>query len=320
MDVSILIISYNTRELTLDCLRSVYAQTKGIEFEVIVLDNASADRSAEAVRSAYPDVKLLALEKNVGFAKGNNLAAKEATGELLLLLNPDTVVLDGAVQQAVAFARAHPEAGIIGGRTYFGDMSLNYSSCHGHPTVWSMICKGTGLASVMRQSAWFNPESLGAWERDTVREVDAVTGCFLLIRRALWDELRGFDESFFMYGEDTDLCLRAWKAGQKCMICPEARLIHYGGKSEDVRADKMVKLFRAKTQFFEKHWRPGTAWFGVRMLDLWAFSRMAALGALRCIRPSCGAGYKAWREIWQRRGEFRAMGQITEVHGGPASE
>jgi N-acetylglucosaminyl-diphospho-decaprenol L-rhamnosyltransferase len=307
MDVSILIISYNTVELTLECIESVYAQTRDISFEVIVLDNDSVDGSADAIARRFPQVKLFCPGENLGFARGNNLAARlGATGRYLLLLNPDTLILDGAIQKVVAFADQHPKAGIVGGRTFFDDGTLNYNSCHGRPTLWSLICLGTGLASLFRRSRWLNPESLGSWKRDTVREVDAVTGCFLLINRALWDELGGFDESFFMYGEDTDLCLRAWAMGRSCMICPDAKLIHYGAQSDRVRPDKMVRLFRAKSRLFWKHWSPRTAPWGVSALKMWAFTRMAAFQFLRQIQPSRDSAYVTWREIWDRRAEFDA--------------
>jgi N-acetylglucosaminyl-diphospho-decaprenol L-rhamnosyltransferase len=304
MDVSIIIISFNTRELTLACLRSIFDQTRGIHFEIIVLDNASEDGSAKAVQNAYPNAKLIALERNVGFAKGNNLAVAEARGEFLLLLNPDTEILDGAVQKVVAFARSLAAPSIVGGRTFFADGSLSYNSCHGRPTPWSAFCMGFGLSAVFRRSRLFDPESLGPWQRDTVREVDAITGCFMLINRILWEQFGGFDESFFMYGEDTDLCIRARKAGSRCVICPEARLIHYGGKSERLRADKMVKLFGAKAQLIEKHWRTGTVWFGLAMLKLWALTRMVACGAAATRVKSARISYGQWKDVWARRAEY----------------
>lgn len=304
MELSILVVSYNTCQLTLDCLRSVYEQTRLLKFEVIVLDNQSHDGSAEAIARRFPEVQLKALTRNIGFARGNNLAAEAATGEFLLLLNPDTVILDDAIQRVMRFAGEHPEAAIFGGRTIFADGKLNPNSCHGRPTPWSLLCMGLGLSSLFRRSRWLNPEGLGAWQRDTAREVDAVTGCFLLIRRTVWQELGGFDESFFMYGEDTDLCLRARKLGYKCMICPDATLVHHGGASEPVRADKMVRLFRAKGQLFKKHWRSGTMWFGMRMLDLWAMSRMGAFAVISRCQRSRAASYHAWRDVWRRRGEF----------------
>jgi len=304
MDVSILVISYNTCDLTLACLESVFKETRQVTFEVILLDNASADGSADAVAERCPQVRLMRSGQNLGFAKGNNVAAREAQGEYLLLLNSDTVVLDGAIDKVVSFARSRPDTGIVGGRTYFGDGSLNPTSCHGRPTPWSLLCMGLGLSSVFRGSRLFDPESIGGWRRDSVREVDAVTGCFFLFRRSLWQQLGGFDERFFMYGEETDLCLRAWKAGSRCAINPEATLIHYGGKSERTRADKMAKLFRAKTQLFQKHWRPGTRWFGGGMLRLWAFTRMAGTRMLAVAQPSRTASYEAWREVWRRRAEW----------------
>jgi GT2 family glycosyltransferase len=304
--VSIIVVSYNTRELTLACLNSVIEQTTGIDYELIVVDNASEDGSAAAIAQAAPSARLIALERNIGFARANNLAAKRACGEFLLLLNPDTVLLDHAVERVVAFARAHQEAGIVGGRTFFADMSLNYTSCHGRPTPWSLVCVGLGLSSLLRRSRLFDPESLGSWRRDSAREVDVVTGCLCLIRRELWDTLGGFDESFFMYGEDTDLCIRAWKAGSSCMICPDARALHLGGQSEKVRADKMIRLFHAKAQLFRKHWSRRGASFGVMMLRTWALTRMIAFRVLQPAKPSFKVSYAAWREVWRRRDEWQA--------------
>jgi|SRR5688500_15454340 len=304
MDVSILIISYNTRDLTLACLHSVYAETRDVEFEVIVLDNESNDGSADAIATVFPQARLIRPDANLGFARGNNLAAMSASGEFLLLLNPDTVILEGAVQRVVAFARAHPRAGIVGGRTYFGDMTLNPSSVHGRPTPWSLLCMGIGLSVLFRRSRLFDPESLGRWARDSKRDVDVVTGCFCLVRRDLWDRLGGYDESFFMYGEDTDLSIRAWKVGSSCLVCPEAKLIHYGGQSEKVRADKMIRLFRAKAQLLEKHWSRPTARFGVMMLKYWALTRTVGMGVARILNPAKRASYDAWSDIWRRRSEF----------------
>lgn len=304
MDVSILIISFNTRVLTLDSLASVFSQTRALSFEVIVVDNASTDGSADSIAEHYPQVKLVRLTENIGFARANNLAAKDATGDLVLLLNPDTVVLDGAIQKAMAFVRTRSDEVVVGGRTYFADGSLNANSCHGRPTPWSLLCQASGLSSIFRTSALFAPESLGSWRRDTPREVDAVSGAFLLISRKLWNALGGFDESFFMYGEDTDLCLRAWKAGARCVVRPEVTLIHYGAASDRVRPDKMVRLFQAKVQLLLKHWRPSTVRFGVGMLKAAAFSRMLASGMVQLMRPARREQYLTWREIWRRRLEF----------------
>jgi N-acetylglucosaminyl-diphospho-decaprenol L-rhamnosyltransferase len=215
--------------------------------------------------------------------------------------------LDGALQKLVAFVRTHPEAGIVGGRTLHADRSLNPTSCWARPTVWSAFCQGSALSALFPRIRWFNPEVMPGWRRDTVQEVDIVTGCFLLIRRELWEELGGFDPAFFMYGEDADLCLRAKNLGHKCLICPEATIIHYGGASEKVRADKMVRLFRAKAQLFAKHWSRKQAKLGVRTLDLWALTRMMAYGLATGVGSKKDESYATWRSVWRRRNEWHAM-------------
>ncbi len=309
MDVSILIISYNTRDMTLACIQSVIDQTKKVSYEVLIVDNASKDGSADAIAAKYPadqfpQIKLIIPEHNLGFAGGNNLAGEQAVGDYILLLNPDTLILDGAVDQVVHFAKQKPKAGIVGGRTFFGDMRLNPNSCHGKPTPWSLLCMGFGLSSIFRRNSLFDPESLGKWPRDTVRTVDAVTGCFLLIQSSLWRQLAGFDLSFFMYSEDTDLCLRARQLEYECVIDPDARLIHYGGQSERIKPDKFVRLFRAKAQLFEKHWNPKFVNFGIKMLEMWAGTRTLATWVQQLIRPGTREAYLSWREIWRRRREF----------------
>src|SRR5690606_35725860 len=126
-----------------------------------------------------------------------------------------------------------------------------------------VFCVATGLSSLFRGSSLFNPEGYGGWKRDTVREVDIVSGCFFLIRRELWERLGGFDPAFFMYGEEADLCLRARKLGARPMVTPEATIVHYGGASERVRADKMVRLLQAKALLIRRHWGPVAARSGV---------------------------------------------------------
>lgn len=308
--LSIIIVSYNTREMTLECLRSVYAQTRETPFEVLVVDNASSDGSAAAIAAEFPPVRLWSLSENLGFAAGNNFAAQHATGEWLLLLNPDTVVLDGAIDRLVAFAEraqaTHPQAGIFGGRTLFADGSLNPTSCWAAPSLWSTFCVASGLTSVFRGASLFNPEAMPDWKRDTVREVDIVTGCFFLLRRSLWERLGGFDPAFFMYGEEADLCLRARKQGIRGVICPEATIIHYGGASEAIRATKMVRLFRAKAQLFRRHWSPAAARVGVRLLDFWAWTRKLAFAAGRAVQARYAAPYACWSEVLRECAQWRA--------------
>ncbi len=312
--VSIVVVNYNTRDLTLQCLRSVYAEGRRHAFELIVVDNASTDGSAEAIPAEFPGMRFVASTENLGFAAGNNLAAAEARGEWLLLLNPDTVVLDGAVDTLLDFASEHEEAAIFGGRTLFADGSLNPTSCWARATLWSSLTAALGLTAAFRGSRLFDPEAMGNWDRDTVRKVDIVTGCFFLLRRSIWEGLGGFDERFHMYGEETDLCLRAAQVGLSCMICPDAQIVHYGGASEKARAGKMVRLFRAKSQLYSKHWSASAAWLGMRMLDLWALVRIVALGGGKLLGIVGGESLQTWLEVWRNRQKWHLV--RGEMSGG----
>lgn len=213
-DLSILMVNWNTRDMTLACLRSVFAETRDTSFELILVDNGSADGSAEAIAAEFPQVRVIAESENHGFAKANNIAAKLAAGQYLLLLNTDTVVLDGAIDKIVAFARANPQAKLWGARTLWEDGRLNPTSVWKRITPWSAFSFAVGLRGALSRFEFFNPEGMGHWPRDTVREVDIVAGCFLLMERSFWNALGGFDARFFMYGEEADLCARARRRGQ----------------------------------------------------------------------------------------------------------
>ncbi len=306
--LSILIISYNTREMTLACLRSVAAQTR-TPHEVIVLDNASADGSAAAIAAEFPDVRLLAEDENHGFARANNIAAKHAKGEYLLLLNPDTVVLDGALDRLLAFARRLPAAKIWGGRTVFADGSLNPASCWRRMTLWNLFCRATGLTGIFRNSALFNSEGYGGWDRMTEREVDIVTGCLFLLARDDWTRLDGFDPALFMYAEEADLCLRARKTIlARPRVTPDVVIVHHGGASEKVLADKMVRLLRAKRELIRRHFPVWQQPLAMALFDIVPVSRRLALNGMTLLRPG-GArrseSARVWTEIWERRDEWR---------------
>ncbi len=303
--VSILIVSFNTRDMTLECLRSVARETS-VPHEVILVDNASRDGSAEAVAAAFPDVRLMAEADNHGFAKGNNIAAGVARGDYILLLNPDTVVLDGAIDALVAFARREPDAMIWGGRTLYGDRRLNPTSCWARMTLWSVFCTTTGLSSIFAKSRTFNPEAYGDWQRDTDRAVDIVTGAFFLTRRETWNRLGGFDLRYVMYGEEADLCLRARALGASPMITPDATIIHYVGASEQLRGSKMVMLLKAKILLIRDHFPDGQKALATWMFRLWPLLRLFKANVRA--RLSRGAGRSdmllTLREVWAKRADW----------------
>lgn len=308
IDVSILIVSFNTREMTLEAISSAVRETKATTYEIIVVDNASTDGSADAIAAHPARPKLLRLSENIGFARGNNLAAEHATGRYVLLLNPDTVVKDGAIDRLVAFARDNPRALIWGGRTLFGDGSLNPASCWQRITPWNLAMRATGLAAVFPRSEVFNPEAYGGWPRDTVRDVDIVSGCFLLIPRPVWLTLGGFDPVYFMYGEEADLCLRARRIGARPVVTPDATIVHHGGASEKTRAGKMIKLLSAKSTLIARHWPRGTVTAGQILLMAWPLSRWIACSVLARLTNDPGKRHAAatWGAIWAARGEWQS--------------
>ena len=300
--VSILVVSYNTRELTLDCLRSIVAETR-LPHEVIVVDNASRDGSPEAIATEFPAVRLIASPENLGFGRANNLGAREARGEYLLLLNSDTVVLDGAIDKLVAFARETPRAKMWGGRTIFPDGRLNPQSCWELPSLWNITCRTLGLNALFPNSPVFHSECYPDWARDSVREVDMIVGCFLMTTRAFFETLGGFDESLFMYGDDADLCIRARKLGAAPHITPAATIIHYSGASDTVRADRMVKLMSGKIGVIQRHFSGLRKPLALSILRLWPYTRMLAMNLLASVSrdPRFRSGGENWSEIWRRR-------------------
>ena len=304
--VSVIVVSFNTRDMTLACLESVRSETAGVSYELIVVDNDSGDGSADAIAQAYPDVPLIRAGENLGFARANNLAAGRATGEYILLLNPDTVVRDDAVSALVRFSREKPGAEIWGGRTLYADGSLNPTSCWAFMSVRSILCSMLGLTLLLPNSEFFNHESYGRWKRDRVRRVDIVTGCFLLIRRDFWEQLGGFDPRYFMYAEEADLSVRAMAYGARPMMTPEATIVHYGSASEPIRAEKMVKLLCGKCTLIHTHWGPVRAAIGLWLMSVSTLVRAVCYGVLSAVARRGAAPEKAsvWLSVWRRRREW----------------
>ena len=305
-EISILIVSYNTRELTLAAIDAVARETRTAH-EIIVVDNASSDGSAEAIAAHPAGPRLIALNENIGFGRANNLAARHARADMLLLLNPDTVVLYHAIDQLLDFAHQNPRARIWGGRTLFANGDLNPSSCWQRITLWNTFCRTSGLAAIFPRSGFFNPEAFGGWPRDSVRSVDIVSGCFLMISRSFWRELGGFDPTFYMYGEEADLCLRARTAGARPAVTPAATIVHFGGASETTRAAKMIKLLAAKISLIDRHMPAWQRPLARALMRAWPLSRRAALGIAGLFTRSEKVHHAAaqWQGVWQRRDEWQ---------------
>jgi len=315
MDLSILIVSHNTRDKTLACLGSIERGVGGLAHEVLVLDNASGDGSAAAL-AAFPHIQLEALDENLGFARGINRLARRARGEFLLLLNPDTEVFEGAIEELVAFARrtgtgthggGHGTAGIWGGRTVRPDGGPDPGFAWGRATPWSTLCNALGLARLFPRSARFNPEGIGGRLGQGEHEVDIVSGCFFLVTLELWRALDGFDPGFFVYGEEGDFCLRARARGIRALVTSSAVILHHGGASESSPAAKHLKLLGAKRRLMELHWSRGRARLGAWLLRLHVLARAAAFTLASPLSARrFGPSARCWREVWRSRSEWLA--------------
>jgi len=296
-EVSVVIVSFNTRKRTLACVRSVLAHPPADGTEVVVVDNDSHDGSAAALEEAFPGIAVVRSGGNLGFARAVNLGAASGSGEYLLLLNPDTVVRPGALAALLEYARAHPSNGVYGGRTFREDGELDPSSCWGAPTLWSLTCFATGLSTAFAGSSVFDPESLGSWRRDSVREVPVVTGCLLLVSRADFDRIGGMDERFFLYGEDAEFSLRAARAGLRPVIVPEASIVHAVGASTGARGRKMTMVLAGKVTLLRSAWSPNRARLGVGMLA--AGVRLRALLETVTRRRD-----RMWAHAWEHRADW----------------
>lgn len=304
-ELTVIVVSYNTRALTLKALETLYATAHDVSMRVVVWDNASADGSADAIAEQFPQVELTRSPDNIGFARANNRVAETVATEWMLLLNPDTEVHSGAIQNLLAFSKENPGAGITGGRTVFPDGSLNIASCWQRVTPWSLFCSAFFLTNLFPKSELFNPEAMGGWQRDTVRQVDIVVGCFLMIPTALWRKLGGFDEKYFMYGEEADLCLRAAGIGYRPMVTPDAQIMHLVGAASSLRTDKIVRVAKAKATLVRDHWHPALVPLGLAQLWLWgAMRRLGTSVAAVLTRKT--AARDSWRVIWGQRRDWLA--------------
>ncbi len=320
VDVTVVVVSYRTRDITIECLRSFIAELGSLRADLIVVDNDSPDGSAEAIAELFASTsqeglttKLYAKKENLGFGAACNLGALEARGRYVLMLNPDTVTLRRGVERLVQFADRHPEARMWGGRTLHLDETLNPASAWAQPTPWSSLSCALGLASKFPDSSLFNPEGYGGWDRSTEREVEIVSGCFMLVETALWNDLGGFHPDFWMYGEDADISLRARAShGARPLIDPASEIVHIGGASESVREDQMVRLFGGKAQLYAKFSGPIAGRFELYCLNLWAAIRAGLLTPLSLVLPGKKASAKAWRGIFGRRSEWHKAFHSTE--------
>lgn len=285
MDVSIVIVNWNTRDILCNCLRSIEAEAGPVDYEIIVIDNASTDGSVEMVHREFPQVRLIENTENRGFAAANNQGIAVAQGRYLLLLNSDTLVLDGALAKTVAFADTCPDAAVVGCRVLNPDRTLQ-PTCFMYPSLFNMLLSSTYLYKLWPKSKLFGRERMTWWQRDDVRDVDVVTGCFMLVRRDALEQVGGMDERFFMYGEETDWCYRFKAAGWKILFTPAGEIIHLGGQSSRrVRVEMTVQLRLSILKFIRKHHDRIYHWLACQLVLLFFAVRIPAWLAIYATSP-----------------------------------
>jgi len=228
--LSIIIVSWNVGELLSKCLKSIYLYSLGLEIEVYVVDNASADGSAEMVKNNFPQVKLIASRENLGFAKANNLALKEARGEYVLFLNPDTEIFPDTLNKSLAFMASHRDTGVMGCKMVYRDGSLQ-PSVRRFPTILAILEMFLKLPKIFSRLRAIDHYLAKGFDYNREQVVDQVMGAYMLIPKLVIEKVGLLDERFFTWFEEVDYCLRVKRASYRVYYNPEVKIIHHGGTS-----------------------------------------------------------------------------------------
>jgi GT2 family glycosyltransferase len=298
-DVSIVIVNWNTRDLLRGCLQSIYGETRTISFEIIVVDNASGDGSCEMVSCEFPMVKVIRNRTNQGFAAANNQAMRVARGRFILLLNPDTVILDGAVQRSLQHAESHPDVAVVGCQVRLSRDEIQ-QTCFSFPTPWHLFLVNTKLSAFFPHVGWLARPTLSDWDRRSERDVDVVSGMYMLVRRGAIEQVGFMDESYFVYAEEADWCYQFRKHGWRCVFAPNAQIIHLdgGGKSTRQVSTKMYVQMQKSLLHFQRKNAGIIAYVVVKTMYVVSNAVRAATWSLvRHVRSSALANANAARAI-----------------------
>ena len=255
IDISICIVTYHARDFLRDCLRSIYGTVGPVSFEIIVVDNHSADGTAEMLRDEFPTVRLLVNAENIGYTRPNNQAMRISQGRYILLINPDTLVEHNTITELAGFLDRHPEAGIAGPKVLNRDGTLQKQCRRSEARPWDAFCYFSGLSSLFPHDKRFAGYLMTYLSEDFTHEAQAVSGSCMLIRREVVEQIGYQDEDFFAYQEDTDFCRRARLAGWKIYYNPAAQIIHFAGEGgsgvQPYRS--IVEWHRSYYLYYRKH-------------------------------------------------------------------
>jgi N-acetylglucosaminyl-diphospho-decaprenol L-rhamnosyltransferase len=271
IDLSIVIVGWNTKVLLKQCLDSVYANPPQCNFDVWVVDNSSSDDSVSMVKSCFPGIHLIENRKNVGFAAANNQALQQCQGTYILLLNPDTIVKQNVFDRLLSYMKDNPQVGGTGPRLLNGDGSFQLS-CYPFPSVSREFWRLFYLDKIIPYGIYDSQK----WNQNTPRDVDSIQGACLLVRKEALSQVGTFDESFFLYSEEIDLCYRIKKGGWQLAWIPDVEVIHFGGQSsKQVATQSFLNLYRGKVKFFRKHYGNLSAWLYCWVLVAATLARLA---------------------------------------------
>lgn len=266
-DISVLIVCYRSKDLVLNTLEGLYGHTQGPTFEVLLTD-CSHDGTEQTVAQRFPGVRIVSAPENLGFARGNNFLAEHAKGRYLLLLNPDVEIHENAVGELYRCARERPSAGAWGGVTYLKNGRVDPGSRQSTPNLWRLCLAVVGF------ERWATGGLSPAETRP--REVEALSGAFMMLTTDRWRDMGGFDETFFMYAEELDLCYRLRRAGFPPVMTPKSRVIHLVGSGAGRSPKRLAAIARAKMHFLRKHRGPIVAALGGALLWSAAMKKVIA--------------------------------------------
>lgn len=302
VDLSIIIVNWNTGRLLSQCVQSIYDTADGLGIEIFVVDNASSDDSIHMIRSRFPRVRLIASSENVGFSRAANLALAEGKGDHFLLVHPDVRFLPGALQEMLSFLAAHPQVGIVGGNLLYPDGSYNRCLIKRRSIRQELVKFGCSFQSITKRLPWLyerlsKERDSFCWSHQTIAESEIIWNACMMFKREVLETISNFCEEFFVWYADCDWCYRAKSAGWKAYYLPRAKVIHYERQSSDYLEDGLVRyktcgflvrdaMTRDRYILLKRHYSPLFLWASkvIDTASLWSVSLRLALR--RVLQPS----------------------------------
>ncbi len=296
MDLSIILVNWNSKDYLFKSIASIEAETKGIDFEIVVIDSASYDGCDEMLRQTYPHVRFIQSDKNIGFAKANNEAFKVSRGRDILFLNPDTEIESAAINELYVYSQSLPNAGIVGAKLLNSDRSVQETCARAFPTILNQVLESNCLRSIFPGSSLWGMQSFLV-STDAPKGVDAVSGACIMMKRSVFENVEMFSTDYFMYSEDIDLCFKVRKAGLNTYYIPTAVIVHHGGGSSSqtsVNTFSSVMMLESRWRYFRKTRSLRYAWlYRLAMLGV----SIVRIGIVLLVWPAQGLrGKKYWGE------------------------